>query len=311
MFLAHEIASLVVEAMGANRHMSVASARAKAAAALGAAGRLLWRRSDLTGQDDVIIDLISEALIRMGNQLRPDAKLAAAAALRGAPAHIQAECELLAALAGSCPKVEEDAGSSSPVSSCRPLQDQAILAVQHNGVLFAADDVTKYDISMLAYPVPPPPSTKEASCVPTPFTTSPSSRTNFVVVGSSGAAMADLLEAQSASIALLCARLEQRWSQDVDLAAEVQPEISDICAAEPELQCSCCIFMEASAVGTILCDGCRAGIDVQAFWLGLSPEPWLDLGEPFDYEQQKPYEKPYVDKHLGGVPLDSSECKQQ
>ena len=287
--------------------MSVATARAKAAAALGAAGRMLWRRSDLNGQDDVIIDLISEALIRMGKQLRPDAKLAAAAALRSAPAHIQAECELLAALAGSCPKVED--GSSTSVSSW-PLHDQAILAVQHNGRLFAADDVNSFDISMLACPVPPPPSTKEASLAPTP-STSPSalaiSRTNFVVIGSSGSAVSDLLEAQSASIALLCARLEQSWSEDAFLAADGQPEISSIDAAEPELQCGCCLYMEANAVGTILCDSCRAGIDdVQAFWLGLPPEPVLDLGVPIEYEQQKPY----VQERLGGVPLDS-DCKQQ
>ena len=95
--------SLVAEAMGASRRLSAASARCRAASALGAAGRLLWFRKDLSNEHDVVVDLITEALVRIGNQLRPVAKSDVAAALSAAPAHIQDECALLVALASSEP----------------------------------------------------------------------------------------------------------------------------------------------------------------------------------------------------------------
>ena len=45
--------------------------RARLAAALAHFGRRMWRRSDLTQSDKVILDLLSEALQRLGQQLKP------------------------------------------------------------------------------------------------------------------------------------------------------------------------------------------------------------------------------------------------
>ena len=69
-------------------------ARRRLAAALGASGRMLWRRGDLQEVDTVVIDLITEALVRMQRALYPhggDPRRV----LAQAPAKVQREVELL------------------------------------------------------------------------------------------------------------------------------------------------------------------------------------------------------------------------
>jgi hypothetical protein len=297
--------------MGAGRRLSVASARSRAAGALGAAGRLLWRRSDLTDEDEVIVDLISEALMRIGMRLRPDAKLSAAAALRSAPEHIQDECALLVALACplqltppgtsihqgdlqarvSLPPVCQpqcvEAGPTSQaceqkqlqqvecplVMSTCPIVDDAVLAVVCHGSIYAHSDVSMFDLSMLTLPsVAPPP--------PPPPTTSTTTFPN------------SLQDAQADTIALLCGRLDslclQEWGGadtedwNVEAAVFVPAEVLPVI-------CTCCTYHEGKNVGTILCESCLPGIDdIAAFFLGLPPEPLPPEagGVPVDCQQQ-------------------------
>jgi len=86
---------------------SLAAARCRLAGALGAAGRRLWRRKDLEVVDEVVLDLVVEALFRIGNLVRPAGRWAAA----DAPPHIQ---ELVAKLVpvacGDVPVVSVAAG---------------------------------------------------------------------------------------------------------------------------------------------------------------------------------------------------------
>ena len=72
--------------------------RARLAAALAHVGRRMWRRSDLTQSDKVILDLLSEALQRLGQQLKPmDAPLDVIVA--NALPDVQASFHLMARLA--------------------------------------------------------------------------------------------------------------------------------------------------------------------------------------------------------------------
>jgi len=69
------------------------------ARALGAAGRMLWRREDLESGDEVVLDLVAEALARLAPSLRPPHKAAAVEALKQAPCQVQDECRLLLSIA--------------------------------------------------------------------------------------------------------------------------------------------------------------------------------------------------------------------
>ncbi len=61
----------------------------KTASALGYAGRNLWRRHDLEDQDLVILDLVVEALDRLGRLYRPNENTPAVMAVNAAPSHVQ------------------------------------------------------------------------------------------------------------------------------------------------------------------------------------------------------------------------------
>ena len=64
--------------------------RRRLAAAVAHAARRLWRRSDREGADDVVLDLLVEALDRLGRASRPREGEPARAALAAAPAHVRA-----------------------------------------------------------------------------------------------------------------------------------------------------------------------------------------------------------------------------
>ena len=75
--------------------VGLASARRRLAAAVGHAARGMWKRKDLTVADEVVMDLLVEALHRMGNIYRPRSGQPAVAAIAVAPPHI---AELVAKL---------------------------------------------------------------------------------------------------------------------------------------------------------------------------------------------------------------------
>ena len=60
----------------------------------------MWRRRDLTEADLVVVDLVAEALVRLGGMLRPGEREGVDEALARAPQSVRDELELLAALAG-------------------------------------------------------------------------------------------------------------------------------------------------------------------------------------------------------------------
>ena len=62
--------------------------RRRLAAAVGFAARQLWRMPEIAEEDAVVLDLLVEALARMGQMYRPAAGKQAAAALVEAPPHI-------------------------------------------------------------------------------------------------------------------------------------------------------------------------------------------------------------------------------
>lgn len=74
-------------------------ARRRLAGALGAAARRLWRRQDLSTDDEVVADLAAEALARLGRLLRPDSQRSLLATLELAPSGVRTELRLLAAVA--------------------------------------------------------------------------------------------------------------------------------------------------------------------------------------------------------------------
>ena len=66
---------------------SLFAARRRLAGAVGAAARRLWRRSDLSAQDEVVLDLLVEGLVRVGELLRPSGSLRDE--LSDAPPHVR------------------------------------------------------------------------------------------------------------------------------------------------------------------------------------------------------------------------------
>ena len=68
---------------------TLADTRLKLASAIGYAARRLWRRKDLEDVDTIILDLICEALQRIGHSYRPREGDGALQALARAPSHIQ------------------------------------------------------------------------------------------------------------------------------------------------------------------------------------------------------------------------------
>ena len=95
--------------------MTLPDARRKLAAALGYAGRSLWRRDDLEEHDKIVLDLVVEALDRLGRLHRPDENVAATQALRDAPSHVQ---ELVAKLSNlATPSMASDPATTSPAEA--------------------------------------------------------------------------------------------------------------------------------------------------------------------------------------------------
>ena len=78
---------------------SLHAARRQVAQALGATARRLWRRPDLTSEDEMVCDLTAEALARVSRLLRGPPRANAQALLSFAPVGIQREVEMLAAIA--------------------------------------------------------------------------------------------------------------------------------------------------------------------------------------------------------------------
>ena len=78
---------------------SLVVARSRLAAGLGAAGRRMWRRSDLTKTDLVVLDLVTEALHRVGECLRPSPVDKLDLVLEAALPGMQRSAELLRGLA--------------------------------------------------------------------------------------------------------------------------------------------------------------------------------------------------------------------
>ena len=74
----------MAEARRMRRVEPMGAARRRLANAVGAAARMVWRRCDLTDKDEVVLDLLCEALARLGEMSRPREM-----DLSGAPKHIQ------------------------------------------------------------------------------------------------------------------------------------------------------------------------------------------------------------------------------
>ena len=68
---------------------TLADARAQLASSVGYACRKLWRRKDIEEVDSIILDLLCEALQRIGHSYRPREGDSAKQALQKAPSHIQ------------------------------------------------------------------------------------------------------------------------------------------------------------------------------------------------------------------------------
>lgn len=68
--------------------MDRTEARRKLAAAVGFAARRLWRMPQITPADEIVLDLLVEALARMGQLYRPAEGGQATAALGSAPPHV-------------------------------------------------------------------------------------------------------------------------------------------------------------------------------------------------------------------------------
>ena len=115
--------------------------RARLASALAFAARRLWRRRDLTDADEVILDLVTEALVRLGKLYRPqEGGRTASEALRHAPSHIRdlvERCEAVAT-AATPPGDQPSPGlpptarlhSATDVVQGLPLPDAADIAIE-------------------------------------------------------------------------------------------------------------------------------------------------------------------------------------
>ena len=272
-----------------------------------------------------LLQPLIEVLDDLGIELRPAGDVHVALSI--APPGVHQECQLLAVLAGLQQRQPSDGSEddfhslestvagqegtsrlcADPMASC-PLQDDAILAVQHHSMLFAHSDVTKFDLEMLNMPVVPPP--------PSPIVATPpkhySNAMSFVIVEVVEPACG-LLDAQADTIARLCGHIDDLASQylvidnDEDVGEHnwnVHAEtISPSCSLPAETPweplplgmpvlpviCTCCTYHEGKNVGTILCESCLPGIDdIAAFFLGLPPEPLPPEagGVPMDCQQQ-------------------------
>ena len=107
--------------------MTLPDARRKLAAALGYTGRSLWRRDDLEEHDKIVLDLVVEALDRLGRLHRPNENVAATQALRDAPSHVQ---DLVAKLSNlATPSTTSHAAPTSPSgakqSSCTVAKEES------------------------------------------------------------------------------------------------------------------------------------------------------------------------------------------
>ena len=78
-----------------DKNKTLADASAQLASSVGYVSRQMWRRNDLEEVDEIILDLLCEALQRIGHSYRPKEGYTAKQALQKAPTHIQ---ELVATL---------------------------------------------------------------------------------------------------------------------------------------------------------------------------------------------------------------------
>ena len=78
---------------------TLADLRLRLASSVAFAARRLWRRADLEGSDEVVLDLLCEALQRIGHQYRPKEGEPAVQALASAPSHIRELVQSLAEVA--------------------------------------------------------------------------------------------------------------------------------------------------------------------------------------------------------------------
>ena len=99
---------------------SLPAARRRAAAAIGSTCRRPWRRSDLDHRDVVVLDLVAEALVRLGHLLAPG-EGHPAAVLAGAPRQHQELVSRLLPLATATEvlvqtssEIEKSAGANMP-----------------------------------------------------------------------------------------------------------------------------------------------------------------------------------------------------
>ena len=98
------------------------AARRRMASALGAAGRRLWRRTDLGKQEMVVVDLVAEALQRLARLDRPPRAVPPSIALSHARPTVLHEVRLLAALA-----VRAEAAPVGGPGDERPRSEGALL----------------------------------------------------------------------------------------------------------------------------------------------------------------------------------------
>ena len=113
---------------GARSPPSLHHARRQVAQAIGAAGRKMWRRADLTAEDELISELLCEALARLSKSLRGPAGCAARELLQSAPQPIRQEVLMLAAIAkrGVPPPAAFKVAPGAPVRSMRADADEFV-----------------------------------------------------------------------------------------------------------------------------------------------------------------------------------------
>ena len=71
------------------RQKSLTDVRCQLASCVGYASRQLWRRNDLEEIDEIVLDLLCEALQRIGHSYRPKEGMPVQQAIQQAPSHIQ------------------------------------------------------------------------------------------------------------------------------------------------------------------------------------------------------------------------------
>ena len=107
---------------------SLPDLRAKLAASLGYNARRLWRRKDLSTEDLVVLDLICEALARVGHGQRPQAGASPCQTLAAAPSYYRHTAGKLAELAMQAPVTPPSRPRpdrrSSPKQRLRPVIEE-------------------------------------------------------------------------------------------------------------------------------------------------------------------------------------------